>query len=95
MEREPAPEQTALTGIHINLEASAIEFEDRYGTIGRLRFTGETVLYEGHPLLLTPTSEPSAPAEHPAPLGPDPSPCRRRLPRRSRTSLPRTPHDTV
>jgi len=57
MEREPPPNHIELTGIHINLQAQAIEFEDRYGTIGRLRFTGGTVLYEGQPLLLTPTPD--------------------------------------
>jgi hypothetical protein len=59
MEREHHPDQIELTGIHINLEAQAIEFEDRYGTLGRLRFTGETVLYEGQPLLLRPTPPPA------------------------------------
>jgi len=64
MERDQQPYQTELTSIHINLAEQAIEFEDRHGTVGRLRFTGETVLYEGQPLLLTPTLAlaPEAPA---------------------------------
>jgi hypothetical protein len=60
MEREQYPEQTQLTGIHINLEDHTIEFEDQHGTIGRLRCTGATVLYEGQPLFLAPSS-PSLP----------------------------------
>jgi hypothetical protein len=58
MERESPVEPSHLTGIHINLEDQAIEFEDRHGTIGRLVFGQEVVLYEGQPLLLTPTREP-------------------------------------
>jgi hypothetical protein len=57
MERESYPEPVHLTGIHSNLEEQAIEFEDRHGTIGRLVFGEETVLYEGQPLLLAPTSD--------------------------------------
>jgi hypothetical protein len=67
MEREPHPYQTELTGIHINLEERAIEFEDRHGTVGRLVFTSETVLYEGRPLLLTPTDQRDRPRQQPAP----------------------------
>jgi hypothetical protein len=55
MEREEYRYQRELTGIHINLQDQAIEFEDRHGTIGRLVFGQETVLYEGQPLLLAPT----------------------------------------
>jgi hypothetical protein len=52
---------TALEALHINLAEQAIEFEDRHGTVGRLRFGGATVLYEGQPLLLLPsTPEPAA-----------------------------------
>jgi hypothetical protein len=40
--------------MHINLAERAIEFEDRYGTVGRLCFSSETVLYKGQPLLLVP-----------------------------------------
>jgi hypothetical protein len=71
MEREPRPDPTQLTGIHLNLEAGAIEFEDRHGTVGRLRFTGETVLYEGRPLLLLPSGDVANPAESPTPPIPD------------------------
>jgi len=61
-ERESHAEPTHLTGIHINLEDHAIEFEDHHGTVGRLRFTDETVLYEGRPLLLTPNADSPPPA---------------------------------
>jgi hypothetical protein len=71
MEHEPRLDPIQLTGIHLNLEASAIEFEDRHGTVGRLRFTGETVLYEGRPLLLLPSGEPASPVDQPASLAPD------------------------
>ncbi len=54
MERDDYHFQRELTGIHINLEEQAIEFEDRHGTIGRLVFGQEVVLYEGQPLLLAP-----------------------------------------
>jgi hypothetical protein len=74
MEYEPRPEPVQLTGIHLNLDAQAIEFEDRHGTVGRLHFTGETVLYEGRPLLLLPSSNPLAPVEAPAPPLPDQPP---------------------
>lgn len=47
MERDRYPDPVQLTGIHINLTEQAIEFEDAHGTVGRLRFTSETVLYEG------------------------------------------------
>jgi hypothetical protein len=67
MERESQPCQTDLTGVHINLEAGAIEFEDRHGTVGRLLFTGESVLYEGQPLLLTPMDQRATPRQQPAP----------------------------
>jgi hypothetical protein len=69
MERDPAPSPTELTGIHINLADQAIEFEDRHGTIGRLVFGQEVVLYEGQPLLLAPRGDPrhdDISAEHPA-----------------------------
>jgi hypothetical protein len=78
MEREPRPDPIQLTGIHLNLEAQAIEFEDRHGTVGRLRFAGETVLDEGRPLLLMPGGDPATPQEPPAspdlqrPFAPDP-----------------------
>lgn len=71
MEREPHPEPVQLTGIHLNLEAQAIEFEDRHGTVGRLRFTGETVLYEGRPLLLLPSGDPADPEESSPPPVPN------------------------
>ncbi len=44
MEREQAPDQLQLTGIHINLADHAIRFEDRPTVPWRLRFTGEAVL---------------------------------------------------
>jgi hypothetical protein len=69
MEHEHQPDQAELTGIHINFENQAIEFEDQHGTIGGLRFTGETVLYEGQPLLLRPTPDAGA-APEPAPIPP-------------------------
>src|SRR5256885_6953258 len=73
MERDHHPKPTQLTGIHINLTEQAIEFEDRHGTIGRLRFTGETVLYEGQPLLLRPTPrDPNAPEQPTVPPPPGP-----------------------
>lgn len=71
MEHEPHVDPIQLTGIHLNLEAQALEFEDRHGTVGRLRFTGETVLYEGRPLLLLPSGEPASPVDHPASPAPD------------------------
>src|SRR4051794_12684894 len=75
MEHEPHLAPTHLTGIHLNFEEHAIEFEDQHGTVGRLRFTGETVLYEAHPLLLTPTPPPApAPAAAPLPAAPRPRP---------------------
>src|SRR5436305_12497653 len=74
MERDYSSYRSELTGIHINLETQAIEFEDRHGTVGRLRFTGETVLYEGRPLLLTPTDDPLTAADPPAPPVPDQPP---------------------
>ncbi len=91
MEREPNPEQTSLTGIHINLAASAIEFEDRYGTIGRLRFTGATVLYEGAPLLLTPSVMANDPIEPDASLRTDQSQHPHRHDGPIKSSLPITP----
>ncbi len=54
VKRELQPDQMQLTAIHIDLEEHAVEFGDRHGTIGRLRFSGATVLYEGQPLLFTP-----------------------------------------
>ena len=71
MEHDTHPSHTELTGIHINLAEQAIEFEDRHGTVGRLRFTGEIVLYEGQPLLLRPTSDtkPPSPQTTPPPPG--------------------------
>ena len=41
-----------LKGIYINFEERAIEFEDQYGTVGRIVFTGERILVEGQPLTL-------------------------------------------
>jgi hypothetical protein len=65
-----------LTGIHVNFAEQAIEFEDRQGTIGRLRFTGETVLYEGQPLLLLPTDPDTREVRTPPPVSePPPAPC--------------------
>src|SRR5436305_27444 len=81
MERDYSSYRSELTGIHINLEAQAIEFEDRYGTIGRLRFTGETVLYEGQPLLLRPTPPPATAPKLAAGRSPE-HPHRPRDPRR-------------
>jgi hypothetical protein len=63
---------TALEALHINVAEQAIEFEDRHGTVGRLRFGGETVLYEGQPLLLLPT--PPEPTPRPARRRPTPTP---------------------
>jgi hypothetical protein len=71
MEREPRLEPSQLTGIHLNLEEGAIEFEDRHGTVGRLRFTSETVLYEGRPLLLLPSGDPTNSEEASPPPVPD------------------------
>jgi len=71
MEHEPLPHAIQLTGIHINFDDQAIEFEDRHGTVGRLRFTGETVLNEGRPLLLTPTGDPGTTIGPPTPPVPD------------------------
>ena len=91
MEREPHLEPIQLTGIHLNLEAQAIEFEDRNGKVGRLRFTGETVLYEGRPLLLQPSADPESPVEPPASPGPD-APLPPHLPARTIHNLsPREP----
>jgi hypothetical protein len=79
MEREPQIDLIQLTGIHLNLEAHAIEFEDRHGTVGRFRFTGETVLYEGRPLLLLPSGDPTSRVDEPTapipdqPLAPGPA----------------------
>ena len=81
MEREETAQPTSLTGIYINLVERTIEFEDRHGTISRLRFAGEVVLYEGPPLAPgrpehietdhTPTADaPAAPAPPPDDLGP-------------------------
>ncbi len=50
MEREETAQPTSLTGIYINLAERTIEFEDRHGTVSRLHFAGEVVLYEGPPL---------------------------------------------
>jgi hypothetical protein len=58
MERERPPYEIELTGIVINLMDQVIEFEDRFGTVGCLRFAGETILYEGQPLLLKPSPTP-------------------------------------
>jgi hypothetical protein len=63
LERAQRPSPTELTGIQLTLAAQAIEFEDQYGTVGRLRFSGEAVVYEGQPLLLRPTPVPPRPAE--------------------------------
>jgi hypothetical protein len=71
MEREPQDYHIDLTGIHINLEEQAIEFEDRHGTVGRLRFGAETVLYEGAPLLLRPTPIPAPPRQQTPAQPPD------------------------
>ncbi len=62
MERKIGRTPTELTGIHINLEQGAIEFEDRHGTIGRLLFRNDVTYYEGRPLLVTPRH----PTEQPA-----------------------------
>ena len=71
--REQHPDQTHLTGIHLNLGDQAIEFEDQHGTIGRLRFTDGTVLYEGQPLLLTPKLNAGLPAEPTTPRTVEPA----------------------
>ena len=65
MEREYS-HQAALTGMYINLEARTIEFEDRYGTVGRLVLGEEVVLYEGAPLVF-PTPDCAAPDAPPTP----------------------------
>jgi hypothetical protein len=70
MQREPQRDQVQLTGIHINLEEQAIELEDRHGTVERLVFSGESVLYEGQPLLLTPTEQRATPRQQPTPPAP-------------------------
>ena len=59
-----------LTGSYINLAEQAIEFGDRQGTISRLRFTGDTVLSEGLPLLLTSTPDRGTAAAPAAPQRP-------------------------
>jgi hypothetical protein len=64
---------TQLTGIHISFAEQAVEFGDRHGTVGRLRFTGQTVLYEGRPLLLLPSAE-LAPQPEPQQLDPSAAP---------------------
>jgi hypothetical protein len=93
MERESPVEPSQLTGIHINLEEHAIEFEDHHGTIGRLVFGQATVLYEGQPLLLAPTDDPrgggtlTSSAEAPARADPAPHP--------ARTPAPHTPRRQV
>src|SRR5437763_2270910 len=92
MEREPRLDPIHLTAIHLNLEDQAIEFEDRHGTVGRLRFTGETMLYEGRPLLLTPTDDPLTAAEPPVPPVPDqPPPLADPSPRLPHNPSPREP----
>ena len=90
MEREGHPYLIELTGIHINFDDQAIEFEDRHGTVGRLRFTGTTVLYEGRPLLLRPPRDAGPTTEQPAAPLPDRPPRRRTQPPRAspNTSLP-------
>ncbi len=81
MEREETAQPTSLTGIYINLVERTIEFEDRHGTVSRLHFAGEVVLYEGPPLVPvrpqhmepdhTPTADaPPVPSPPPADLGP-------------------------
>lgn len=64
-EQEHTSQETQLTGIYINFVERAIEFEDAHGTVGRIAFTGETVLIEGEPLLLATGSrdEQQQPAE--------------------------------
>jgi hypothetical protein len=94
MEREPYREPSQLTGIHINLDEQAIEFEDRHGTIGRLVFGRETVLYEGQPLLLVPTDDPrtdSEAAEQRARAAQAPRPSA--TPHSVHTPSPRTPRE--
>ena len=81
MEREETAQPTSLTGIYINLAERTIEFEDRHGTVSRLRFASEVVLYEGPPLAPvrpervepdhTPTPDiPPVPSPPPGDLGP-------------------------
>src|SRR5438067_13602156 len=72
-EREGTRVPTALTGIHINLKEHAIEFEDQHGTVGRIVFSGETVLVEGQPLTLAPRPEVSQAGSEPtaSPDAPD------------------------
>ena len=89
MEREQTAQPTSLTGIYINLAERTIEFEDRHGTVSRLRFAGEVVLYEGPPLaparpelpdpVQTPTADGQPPL--PAPLPPPPDDLGPRAPR--------------
>jgi hypothetical protein len=65
-------QQLPLKGIYIDFDERAIEFEDQHGTVGRIVFSGETVLVEGHLLTLAsapelthegsePTVEPASP----------------------------------
>lgn len=94
MKRDHALASIHLTGIHINLVEQAIEFEDQHGAIGRLRFTGEQVLYEGQPLLLTPNVDPDAAVEQsvsPRPDTPHPSDRPRRPSRNASPQNPRLP----
>ena len=91
MERRQHPEQIELTGIHINFAEQAIEFEDQHGTVGRLRFTGETVLYEGQPLLLRPTPDAGSPTEQSKALLPDRPPLPSRRSPNASPPAPRSP----
>jgi len=69
----------------------AIEFEDQHDTIGRLRCTGETMLYEGQPLFLKPAAAPDVPLERTvAPIA-EPSQRSTEAARLSQKSMPRLP----
>jgi len=39
--------RTPLTGIHINLEERSIEFEDKHGTVAKLRLAANGVIFDG------------------------------------------------
>lgn len=66
-------ESITLKGIYINVEERAIEFEDEHGTVGRILFSGEHILLEGRPFMLSgaeqSSGEPSEP-QHDAPAAP-------------------------
>lgn len=52
MAKEQSP-RIPLTAIHINLEERAIELEDLHGTVARVDFSGETILFNGQATAVT------------------------------------------